>query len=77
MFEILDQSTCFEHALTHGSILFHCYEAWNILVMTGLLTGATSQALIYGERTDAIVTFMTLYRISVREKYYKKKLFAY
>lgn len=40
--------------------------------MTGLLTGATSQALIYGERTDAIVTFMTLYLISVREKYNKK-----
>lgn len=42
--------------------------------MTGLLTGATSQALIYGERTDAIVTFMTLYLISVREKYNKKTI---
>jgi len=68
MFEILDQSTCFEHVLTHGSILFHRYEAQNILVMTGLLTGGTRHALIYGERIDAIVTFMTLYLISIRKK---------
>lgn len=41
--------------------------------MTGLLTGVTSQALIYGERIDAIVTFMTLYLISVKEKILKTK----
>lgn len=45
--------------------------------MTGLLTGATSQALIYGERIDAIVTFMTLYLISEREKILQTNQFAY